>query len=426
MKTIKTKSLFLAITIFVSLCFTGLSAQTSKMEFSIPKNDIPISVSKIPQLDSMEIAKSVSYFKINKGSFEGKGADVLKDHITSSKFFVLGENHYSTEISKLTESLVPLLEKSGYKAAAFEVGPLSAEKLKELSNIPDSTEVNLKAFNAKYLNPALEVPPIPMFWYISDAKFLNAFAETKMDIFGIDQEFKLSFLFLGDDLVKSKLSDPNYQDIKAVWETLRTTIEKAYENPEGKILTQILKSPDYKQFENMFDADDQHAQNVLQKLHETCFIYERSDWSHRDRVNYIRSNFLEKYKAIEKENQDARYFIKIGSRHAAKTNYSFGWYDIGSLTQELAEIEQVKSTNVTIPRGTYEGEDFKEDNSPTLISFHKKDSWTIIDLKRLRDDLNSKKFQIITHSDYQALNRMIQGFDLMLIPPADYKPKENW
>lgn len=427
MKTIYTKTLILYITFFVTLCFNSLSAQNSKMEFSIPTSDVPNTIDKIPELDSVEISKSVSYFIIENNLLKGKGSEILKDYINSSKFFVLGENHFSTEISKLTKSLAPVLEKSGYKGAALEVGPISAEKLKELSRVPDSTEANLKAFNNKYLIKSAQMTAIPFFYYVPDAGFLEEFAKTDMEIFGVDQENMFSYVFLGDEMVKSKLNAPNYKEIKAAWEKAKQTIEGMYENPKvRKLTTKMFTHPDYQEFEKMFSSDDLYAQNVIRKLHETWYIYDRAQKSHGARLDYIRSNFMKKYNEIEKKNENARYFIKVGYRHASKSGYSFGWYDIGNLTQEIAEIEGVKSTNVVVPRATYNGKDYSGSEATFLLKFHKKDQWTIIDLKKLREDLNSQKFQIITHSDYQGLNRMIQGFDLMLIPPADEKPEENW
>ena len=138
MKNFYTNTVILSIAFFITIFSSNFSAQNTI-------NDIPV-------LDSLEIAKSVNYFTIYNGLLKGNGANILKEHIASSKFFVLGENHYSDEISKLTKSLVPILNESGYKAVAFEVGPLSAEKLKELSQIPDSTQTRLKAFNGKYFN----------------------------------------------------------------------------------------------------------------------------------------------------------------------------------------------------------------------------------------------------------------------------------
>lgn len=338
------------------------------------------SFSNIPILDSLEIAKSVSCFTNNDGFLEGPGADILKQHISSSKFFVLGENHYSSEISKLTESLVPILDESGFKVAVFEVGPLSAEKLTELSEVPDSVQSRLRDFNNTYYNPMLEMSAIPFFNGVSDAKFLVAFANTDMEIWGIDQEFLFAVLFLGDQLVASKSNDANYEEIKAVWEKAKATAEAEFEKMPRGVLTKVLTHPDFKQFEMMFDSDDLYAQEVLKRLHESRHIYESH---HKVRVDYINSNFLSNYQTYERENEDTRYFIKIGSIHAAMHMRSRGYYDVGAITQEIANIENTRSTNVIIPRATHEG------------------------------------------TDYRELSRTIRGFDLLLIPPADKKQVPN-
>lgn len=414
MKNFQTKTVILSIAFFAIIFSSNLSAQNTI-------NDIPV-------LDSLTVANSVSYFDIKDNSFEGNGAAVLKDAVTSSKFLVLGENHNSKQISILTKNLVPLLDQSGYKVASFEVGPHSANKLKELSSNPANTFENLKTFNKQYFVPSMEMSAIPMFFYVDDANFLAEFADTKMDFWGLDQEFFFSVVFLGDEMVASKSNDANYKEIKAAWAKARASIEAEFENVDhsnsNSILTTIYEHEDFKNFEKMFDADDHYAQDILKKLYDSWYIYEKSNKSHEDRVNYIRSNFLNKYEAFEKENKDARYFIKIGYAHAATTNYKFSCYDIGALTHEIAEIEQVKSTNIIISRATYDGKDFK-DRSQTFLDFHQTDSWTVIDLRKLRADLNANKFQIITHPDYQDLNRMIKGYDLLIFPPADEEPEFN-
>ena len=400
----------LAITFFSAIICINLTAQNSENTFQ-----------NIPLLDSLTIEKAVTYFQIDNANLNGEGADILKEHIASSKFFVLGENHDSDEISKLTESLVPILDESGYKAAVFEVGPLTAEKLKQLSQIPDSTQARLKEFNSTYYNPTFEMSAIPFFNGVSDAAFLKAFAETDMEIWGIDQEFLFSVLFFGDDMVESKSDDPNYEEIKAAWAKAKATAEAEFEKMPSNVLAKIFTHPEFLEFEKMFDSDDSYAQEVLKRLNETKHIYESH---HKVRVDYINSNFLCNYQAYEKEHQDARYFIKIGSIHAAMNMRSRGYYDVGALTQEIADIENTKSTNVMIPRATYEGKDYR-DVGASLINFYKKDRWTLIDLVKLREDLNSNKFQIITHPEYRELNRTITGFDLLLIPPVDKKQVPN-
>ena len=86
---------------------------------------------------------------------------------------------------------------------AFQIGPHSAEKLKELSQIPDSTQERLKSFNGKYINPATEKSAIPMLNSVPDAAFFEAFAHAGILYWGVDQEFIFAVLFW-DDMVESK------------------------------------------------------------------------------------------------------------------------------------------------------------------------------------------------------------------------------
>ena len=387
-------------------------------------------IKDIPVLDSLEITKAVSYFKINDASLEGDGATIVKQYISNSKFFVLGEYHFSIEISKLTTGLAPILDKAGYKAAAFEVGPFSAKKLEELSHIPDSTRARLKAFNGNYfvqLTPDYKLLPLPFFTSVYDADFLEAFAKTDMDIWGVDQELFTSILFMGGAVVESKSKDVQYEEIKTAWAKAKKSIVAKFENPDlsniPATLDSVRKDPDFQQFRNMFDANDSYAQSVFQRFDESYEIYISS--VHEGRVHYLRSNFLKNYEAFEKENKDARYFIKIGSLHAGKTMISNGYYDLGALTQEIATMENATSTNAIVFKAYLNDKDYRSRRVPSLINFSKKDSWTVIDLKKLRETLHSGKFQISTHLEFQELNKVMLGFDLLFIPPVDKSPSDN-
>lgn len=379
----------------------------------------------IPVLDSLAISKSVHHFIINNNSIEGEGAVVLNEYISNSKFFVLGEYHHSTEISKLTESLVPLLDRSGYMAAAFEVGPHSADKLSDLAKVPDSTSFRLKDFNAKYYTPSLRMLPIPFFENVYDADFLAAFSRKEMEIWGIDQEFFTSVTFWGDELLASKSKEPNFEEYKAVWDRSKQYIDSVFANFKGDpTIFNGIQSNGFRDFRNMFDAKDEYAQSIFQRLDESWAIYAKYGQSSGDRERYLRSTFLDHYTTFEEKNKGSSYFIKIGSLHAAKTKYQNNYLDIGALTEELAQKEKSSSTNVIVEAGFLNGKD-KRGKLPALMNYYQEDAWTIINLKELRNRLNSDEFQINSRPDSEQLQKLIHGFDILMIPPADITPDHN-
>lgn len=74
-----------------------------------------------------DISNYVYTFDVKDNCIVGKGADVLIEKIEQSQFTMLGEEHYSPQISELTNALLPIMAKSGYKYFAVETGSHSAK-----------------------------------------------------------------------------------------------------------------------------------------------------------------------------------------------------------------------------------------------------------------------------------------------------------
>lgn len=79
------------------------------------------------ELKSSDIISFAYSFKIENNQLIGAGADTLKKAIRESQFFMLGEEHFSPQISELTNIILPYFSSNGYKNFALEVGPFTAK-----------------------------------------------------------------------------------------------------------------------------------------------------------------------------------------------------------------------------------------------------------------------------------------------------------
>ena len=81
------------------------------------------------ELVSTDIDKFCYKFKIENDKIVGNGYEILTNKISESQFILLGEQHFASEISLFTNSLIPILSKNKFKYFVAEIGPNSAKKL---------------------------------------------------------------------------------------------------------------------------------------------------------------------------------------------------------------------------------------------------------------------------------------------------------
>lgn len=393
-------------------------------------------------LDTDYIRKHVSYFTIKNNEIRGDGRFVLDTIAKESQFVVYGEMHGSEQTSVLTKAFIPILADAGFKHFAIEVGPHSAEKLSELTTPAEKTVENLKGFNSKYtVVQGDEVAvPIPFFTSISDAEFLKEARLRNMSLWGLDQEFYFSTFFLMDALTQTTVRTKNYDSIMALHKKaqgvmyqyfmaeFKEEIESAY--------AEILKEPIVQDYFHAFDKSNTKAQAMIKNMMLSWDIYInwRND-SHVDRISYMRQNFMTNYHKALNTEKNPKVFTKIGSLHAKKT-ISNGAYDIGELTEALAKKNGTIATSISSWRA-FE----KDENGNVINSFErykrgykryaiffplaKEDAFAIINLKHIRNAIESNEIELPQNGDYHKLRSLIYGYDYHIILPLDQEPVPN-
>ena len=132
------------------------------------------------ELSSKDIDQFCYHFKIENEKLVGNGSEIVSNKISQSQFVLLGEQHFASEISLFTNSLIPILSKNNFKYFIAEIGPNSSKKL--VSEIQKKGQ--LFDFNTKYNDLAGEIP-IPFFDGKEDELFLKTALKNNFQIFQV-------------------------------------------------------------------------------------------------------------------------------------------------------------------------------------------------------------------------------------------------
>lgn len=402
---------------------------------------LSMSVSAQQTLSTEYIKKHAANFTIENGTITGGGEKMIKNMVRSSQFITYGETHNSKQVSLLTKALMPLLKKANFNYFAIEVGPSSAKKLTELSTPAAKTSANLKAFNSKYTvaQGGETAEPIPFFTGVSDAAFLQEARMNNMQLWGLDQEYYYGTFFLLDELVKTAQNNANYGKIKqlknaALQIMYKHFLDELADKNDGAYKL-ISKENAVQNFFSAFGKNNTEAQAIINNLKISWDIYIRwRDGSHADRISYMRNNFMMHYQKAKKKERKPKVFTKIGSLHAAKL-ISNGAFDIGNLTEELAQQNNTTSSTINTWVPFSKTKDGIQNNLSkykrsfgryTLFTtLAKQDQWTIIDLRSIREDILKGKITLPNNGDYHNLKKLIFSYDYQIMIPVNEKVVPN-
>ena len=292
---------------------------------------------------------------------------------------------------------------------------------------------NLKQFNSKYYYDAIDDFPIPFFSGIEDARFLKVASEHDKELWGLDQEYYYSILFLTDVLLKQNEQSQNFKEIELLKQRtdsliMKHFIEENNSNKEIDVFASLLSEPVIIDFFNSIKSNE-NSSEIIEDLKISWDIYSR--WrkdSHADRISYMRNNFMKNYKTVKSKGKTPKVFLKFGQLHASQI-ISNGAFDLGHYVNELARKNNMVCTNINTWTRFYQEEEKEIDyleaypvyfgRYKLLMELAKENQWTIIDLKSIRNDISNQTVELPTNGDFHKLNALIQGYDYQLILPKD-------
>lgn len=375
------------------------------------------------------IAEHTIYFDIRDNNIEG--AESLLIALRDAHFVALGELHNRTRLGELTESLLHYLKPHGFGHFAIETGPYSARKLQDLIQ---TGKPSVSEFYTQYSSGLFDLLPIPFVKGESDLRFLDAANTLGYNLWGLDQEYQFSYLYLIDELahlagdsitaeqqqLRRKLSRRLY------WLNRRNQIFSGFQ-----LSCRLQDDHDLQAYLHSFEETDHpDIHQISNAFHTTLEIYclneqGRGNDSNQIRLSYFRDNFDRNYEAAIAVNSRPKVLLKMGSFHMGRQRSPLNHFDMGNHIHQLAESKGQTSVHIRYLNRFLEGDDMKGrsgwESSEQLISVGDRERWSLVDLRPLREQ--------IVNGTLRGTNfemREIMNYDFIVIPPDDNWVKRHW
>lgn len=380
-------------------------------------------------LDRKHIAPFVFHFDLTEDARLIDGSkQLLNEKIGAAQFVGLAEVHQSAHLSYFTASLLPLLAEKGFRHMALELGPFSAEILQDLSRHPEEVAENLRKNNRKYGKKAFIRVPLIFVDKKEDAVFVKKAAELGYNFWGLDQEFALSYLMHIDRLYEMAENPPpeltnSYQSV------VRLLKQKIFRHKSGglSINCWFLRNKQLKCFYSFFN-DNPKAKAYIRAIRLSQQIYckqETGTGGSQQRADYMKKNFEDYFDQASDMEDQPKVFVKLGGVHLTRGNSIFGIEDVGKYLHDKSACLQSEFVTIRHYTRFWKGRDKLRSRAwqsvRLLNQFGKKDQWTLIDLRPLREKLASGELQADREISFE-----IGNYDLILIPPDDRKGKVNF
>lgn len=343
-------------------------------------------ISQNKELTAADIAPFAYSFKLDNSTMNGAGADTLKKAISHCQFFMLGEQHYSPQISELTNALLPIFSLNGYKNFALEIGSFTAKVIQSEMMKQHSLYPFTHSFYEKY-----KEKPVPFFDGTKDEVFLQNALRLKFNLWGLDQEYLSSPLFLIDEI---------YHNSKNKSAT-KTAYLKAKKYLEQEFI--LLNKEKENHYFNMFDGVNDFTtyikqcsapkqQEIIKSLKISMNIYKGNKKGNNEvRMEYMKQNFSSYYKQ-QPCNSLPKVFFKMGSMHLGRGKSWLDIYDLGNMIHELGYFNNSKAISINCYSRYTEQEDGSvfdnmddedEKDLSLLMSVASKDEWVLIDSRKI-------------------------------------------
>ena len=340
------------------------------------------------------IAQNTNYFTFNGEVPNGTGWNILQNLFKENQFVAWGEYHNSPLLSQLTVHALESASKNGYKSFCIETSPFIAAELRRIAQTASPADTLKRLYNTGYPN----IGNIPFFKNEQDAQVLKTIDKFNYSIWGIDQEFQMSFSYC-----INKVYNAQSKRVKQRYQSLRDSLLAKWWYPNTKLLDSLKNG-----------ISQKRLKVALDDIKISKEIYRNGD--NEGRAVLMKRNFFNYYNKANNE----KVFFKLGSNHLAKgINLQTNIYDIGNAIYELAQRNQTKFANVyfMVRYTTEEGkiiDDLYNDEheNPTVFTkLYDKEKWVLVDIRKLRTSLN------YDNSLSMDTYKLIEKYDYVLVSP---------
>ena len=284
----------------------------------------------------------------SNGSVSGAGAEVLSHAIASSRFVLLGEDHFSKETPQLASAMCDMMHPDAY---AVEVGPDAAHFVNGLLKSPNRIE-QVRERNAAH-------PGNMAFLDRQEENDLAAHCAAAshnphFELWGLDQEFVGSAGTLLEAMVATH---PGPESLRAITATQMLEREaQARALASGKVEQLFLLSStnaEVQPLQRAIALDGNAAtKDILFELITSRHIYQmalqRLPDANRVRAQLLKRHFMDDYTRFKAQHSEPRIFVKFGGMHAGKGFSFIHQRDLGNFVAEIADLEQSQSLHVFV------------------------------------------------------------------------------
>ena len=341
------------------------------------------------------VLENTNYFTFDGQKPVGKGWTILEGLFAKNQFVAWGEYHNSPVLSKLTSFALESASKSGYKTWCIETSPFIASELTVFSKAKNTTDTILTI--AKKFG-------IPFFRTKEDASMLIAANKFNYSIWGLDQEFQVTFPHC-----ITKVYDSQPYKIKQKYKAVYDSLLAHWWWPKKILLDSLQKGITELKYKSLLD-DVATGKKIMDSDDNLL------------RASIMKNNFYNYYDKLKSKNE--KVFFKMGNNHLARgLNLETKLYDIGNAVFELSQRNKTNFTNVYLMvRYTMEGEKIVDDieakkrENPIVFSkLYDKEKWVLVDVRSLREIMQSDNtLSIDTY-------KLIEKYDFVLVSPEILK-----
>lgn len=371
------------------------------------------------ELSSETLLKYSSHFSINNKNMLPESAQELwKNLIADSRVVGIAEKHHSTELSKFTAALLPILKEKEFNTLALELGPNSATILNELAKDSVRLSSSIRYLNRKYGKKQASKTPLVFVNRKSDALFMDRAQNLEFEFWGLDQEYVYSYEMLLDRVDSLAFNDANQELFKEVKKIMHKNLFKPKVRKEPIYCWYQSNQAINEYFERI--DEDQNALKIIEDIRFSWEIYCKEasgKYSSQERAEYMKSNFDSYFR----QRNPKKVLLKMGNVHLTHDVSPFHVNDLGKHITEKAMEEGFKYINIRFfnpyLNGSYRG---NKSSLEMFQSIAQKDQWTVVDLRPIRNLIINKELKTSNPYLYEVMN-----YDILILAPNDIYDNAN-
>jgi hypothetical protein len=362
---------------------------------------------------------------VDGGGLSGPGSVVLKDAISKADFVLIGEDHLTKEIPRLTTAVCNAMGPD-LGGMVLEIGPSAAEFVSANMRAADHNS-RMTALLHKYPNSVAFADSRQENDLVSHCAAVSKSKD--FHVWGLDQEFLGASGWLLEQMLATHPGPKSAAAIKRLQaeEQKSAAAAKASGDP-SKLFLLSASEAELRNAKVAVDADGTpKAKQLFASLVESHEIYQKNAEGSPD-ANGQRARLMKRLLHADlAQTPQKKLLLKFGDWHLYKGVNPLHQRDIGNFVAERAESEGKIALHIIVlgPKGTRRG--FAGYDKPTttepfvltddrdyvwmkpLIATQNPGSWTVFDLRKLRFSKSKP-----TDSD---IERLIYGYDLMVLAP---------